>query len=82
MEKGTTENPLIDLTAPEPLRTINRSACARALRINVSNVSRIVSGERIPHIRTLKAMADYLGLSLDVLYSLLPLDGIPVPTRI
>ena len=61
----------IDLSAPNPLATINRSATARALKINVSNVSRILSRERIPHIHTLKALADYLSLSLDEMYALL-----------
>tara|TARA_Y100000310_G_scaffold120427_1_gene119193 strand:- start:1107 stop:1355 length:249 start_codon:yes stop_codon:yes gene_type:complete len=68
------EKPLIDLTAPEPLKTINRSAAARALEINVSNVSRILSGQRVPHVVTLKKFADYLGVTLDELYSLLMLD--------
>ncbi len=67
------ERPRIDLTKPEPLKTINQSAAARALGINVSNVSRILRGERIPHVVTMKRLADYLGLTLDELYALLHL---------
>jgi transcriptional regulator with XRE-family HTH domain len=64
----------IDLTAPDPLATINRNATARALEINPSNVSRILSGQRIPHLRTFKRLADYLGVDLDKLYQLLKID--------
>ena len=69
-----TGRPLIDLDASDPLKTVNRSAAARALGINVSNVSRILSGQRVPHVVTLKRFADYLGMTLDALYTLLRLD--------
>ena len=65
---------LIDFDAPDPLKTINRSAAARALGLNVSNISRILSGQRIPHVVTLKRFADYLGLTLDEFYIMLGLD--------
>ena len=58
----------------EELLAINRSAAARELSVNVSSVSRMLSGERNPRVVTLKHMADYLGLSLDKLYDLLELD--------
>ena len=64
----------IDMTSPEPLKTVNRSAAARALGINVSNVSRILSRQRIPHARTLWKMSVYFGMSTDQLYHLLGLD--------
>jgi len=67
------EKPVIDMSAQDPRTTINRSAAARALGINVSNVSRILSGQRVPHVVTLKHFADYLHLTLDDLYSLLQL---------
>ena len=61
------------VTTREELLAINRSAAARAIGVNVSNISRILSGERIPHIVTLKHFADYCGLSLDQLYLFLNL---------
>lgn len=64
----------IDLNAPDPLRTVNRNATARALDLNPSNISRILSGQRVPHIVTLKRLADYLELTLDKMYELLGLD--------
>jgi transcriptional regulator with XRE-family HTH domain len=67
----TAEKPRIDLSAPEPLSTVNRSATARALKINVSNVSRILNRQRVPHLHTFKALANYLGMSLDELYRIL-----------
>ena len=69
--KQGTDKPKIDLDAPEPLRTINRSAAARALGINVSNVSRILSGQRVPHLHTFYRLAGYLGMGIDDLYRLL-----------
>ena len=68
------DTPRIDLKAEDPLATVNRSATARALRINVSNVSRILSGQRIPHVKTLWKMANYFGMTLDELFLLLGLD--------
>lgn len=65
----------IDLNAPDPLRTVNRNATARALDLNPSNISRILSGQRVPHIVTLKRLADYLELTLDTLYDLLKIDS-------
>jgi len=70
-ERPREDRPRIDLTADTPLATINRSAAARALGVNVSNVSRILSRQRVPHLHTMKALADYLGLSLDKVYELL-----------
>ena len=65
----------IDLLAPDPLATVNRSAAAKELRINVSNVSRILSAnpeqKRVPHLHTFYRLAQYLGITLDTLYQLL-----------
>ena len=72
-----TETKLIDLDAPDPLKTINRSAAARALGLNVSNISRILTTDpaqkRIPHIITCYRLSRYLSLTLDDLYRLLHL---------
>jgi len=65
------DKPIIDLTAAEPLKTVNQSACARTLGINVSNVSRILRGQRVPHLHTFYRLARYLSMSLDQLYKLL-----------
>lgn len=59
------------ITTREELLKINRSETARAIGVDVSIVSRLLSGERTPHITTLKRMSDYLGLTLDELYRLL-----------
>ena len=71
METEVIEAPRIDLDARCPLSTINRTAAARAMKINVSNVSRILSGQRTPYLHTFRGLADYLSLSMDQLYSLL-----------
>ena len=72
--ENTVVKPTIDMTSPEPLRTVNRSAAARALGINVSNISRILSRQRVPHARTLWKLSVYLGMSTDELYRLLELN--------
>ena len=71
----TTENLRIDLTAPDPRTTVNRSELARALKIDVSMTSRVLSGQRTPRLATFKRMADYFGMSMDELYALLKIDG-------
>ncbi|KKN62583.1 hypothetical protein LCGC14_0509940 [marine sediment metagenome] len=67
--------PKIDLSAPDPLATVNRSAAARALRIDASNVSRMLTSDkkqrRVPHLHVFYRLARYLGVSLDELYRLL-----------
>ena len=65
---------LIDMSAPEPLATVNRNRMARDLNISVSSASRILSGKRIPQVVTMKRISDYLGMTLDKMYELLGLD--------
>ena len=71
----TTENLRIDLTAPDPRSTVNRSELARVLKIDVSMTSRVLTGQRTPRLTTFKKMADYFGVSMDELFVLLKIDG-------
>ena len=63
--------PLIDMDAPEPLATVNRSAMSRAIRVDLAHVSRMLSGQRNPSWEVAKKIAKYLGVSLDQLRELL-----------
>ena len=69
------DRPVIDLSAAHPLSTINRSAASRAISINVSNISRILSTDpsqrRTPQLHTFYRLARYLSLTMDQLYELL-----------
>jgi len=73
--KIDTSQPRIDMSAPDPLSTVNRSACARALKLNVSNVSRILSKDptqlRVPRLHTFYKLSRYLGIDMEELYRLL-----------
>ena len=71
----TTEKPRIDRKAPDPRTTVNRSELARALKIDLSFASRVLTGQRNPSLATFKRMADYFGVSMDELYVLLKFDG-------
>ena len=75
IDKQQADKPRINLSSPDPLATINRSQAARALSINVSNVSRFLTPipeqRRIPHIHTFYRLAQYLNLTMDQLYELL-----------
>ena len=51
------------------LGVINRSAAARALRVDVAHISRVLNGKRNPSLKLAKKMADYLHVSLDQLYA-------------
>lgn len=56
------------------LAAINRSEMARALGVDLAHISRILSGQRNPSLKLAVRMAEYLGVSLDGLYLLLPRD--------
>ena len=66
------------ITTREQLLAISRTDTAKAIDVDISVISRILSPDpsqrRIPNIHTLKKLAVYLNLSLDQLYSLLELD--------
>ncbi len=51
--------------------TVNRSATARALNINVAHVSRILTGKRVPSFKLAAKMAYYFNISLEQLHDLL-----------
>lgn len=53
------------------LATVNRSAMARALKVDLAHISRILSGKRTPSLELAMRMAQYLGVSLDELCRLL-----------
>jgi len=67
--------PKIDMSAPDPLATINRSALARHLGISIALASRLFSPypaqrRRISLARAF-AISTYLSISIDELYALL-----------
>ena len=51
--------------------TINRSDLARRTGINVSTISRIINGKRVPDFKQAKKIADALEMPLDTLYKVL-----------
>ena len=65
------ETPRIDMTATDPLSTINRSAMARELGISVSQASRLIAGHRRLSLPMAYRVSEYLRLSIDELYQLL-----------
>lgn len=54
------------------ISTINRSAMSRALKVDIAHVSRVLSGKRKPSFDLAVKISQYLGVSLDALYALLP----------
>lgn len=64
-----------ELTRQDLIKKYSQTDIARALGLNVSNVHRILHGQRTPHLRTFKRLADYLKISLDELYRVLEIDG-------
>lgn len=51
---------------------VNRAAVARATGVDISHISRILNGYSRPSFDLAKSIADYLELSMDELYGLLP----------
>ena len=65
------EIPRIDMTADDPLSTVNRSAMARELGISISQASRLVAGKRRLTLPMAYTISSYLGITLDDLHCLL-----------
>ena len=59
---------------------INRSDLARRTGINVSTISRIINGKRVPDFHQAKKIADALEMPLDVLYRVLYYPHVHNPT--
>jgi len=59
------------------IATVNRSAAARALNVNVAHISRILSGQRAPSLRLAFKMAYYLNITLERLHVMLYPDAKP-----
>jgi len=51
--------------------TVNRSAAARALKVNVAHISRILSGQRAPSLKLAFKMAHYFNTTLEHLHGML-----------
>jgi len=69
-----TESPqrvAIDLSVENPLDTVNRTALARAVGIDVSVISRLLRRQRTVQIHTFKRIAGALGMTMDDLYGML-----------
>ena len=67
----TTSISPIDLSAPNPLDTINRSEMSRQLGVDIAHISRILSGKRNTSLNMSARIADYLGITIDQLFILL-----------
>ena len=59
------------------LVTVNRSAAARALNVNVAHISRILSGQRAPSLKLAARMAYYFNVTLEKLHGMLYPDTKP-----
>ena len=55
--------------------TVNRSAAARALGVNVAHISRILSGQRAPSLKLAFKMAYYFNVTLEKLHGVLYPDA-------
>jgi len=65
VDKERTEQIVLDFA------TVNRSAAARTLGVNVAHISRILSGQRAPSLNLAYKMAYYFNITLEHLHSLL-----------
>ena len=69
-----TESPqrvAIDLSVENPLDTVNRTALARVVGIDVSVISRLLRRQRTVQVHTFKRIAGALGMTMDDLYGML-----------
>lgn len=70
-QQAVTEKKVFDLA------TVNRSAAARALSVNVAHISRILSGQRAPSLKLAAKMAYYFNVTLEKLHGTLYPDVKP-----
>ena len=61
----------IDMTDPDPVSTINRSAMARELGISISQASRLLAGHRRLSLPMAYRVSAYLSITIDDLHHLL-----------
>lgn len=67
MDNATAETSYVDTTGI----CVNRSAMSRALGTDLAHISRIFSGQRKPSFKLAARIAEYMGISLDELDTLL-----------
>lgn len=74
MTNGAAEPQTVEKKVFEPA-TVNRSAAARALNVNVAHISRILSGQRAPSLKLAARMAYYFNVTLEKLHGMLYPDA-------